>query len=268
MSTPTPALSWPDPGEVLPIAALRPVLERLSSLAVTRPDVVALIPGLSTGEEEVAADPPPALAQIVDEIGGVRVGDRDELTLLIEDRVGEGPYTLLQDATAFYPLHEGEDVAVVLTLGEDGTPGAVYGIGEDLALHLAAPDLGAYLSRLADALERALAEAEEEAERRGESTVEAVRELLDLHLYRDVLGLDPEDDTVPEATVLEPVPTGEAPEPPAGETLPADTVAVVDLRGAPLGAVAPVMDAELPGDPLDWHLEWRAGGLLLCIVAA
>src|SRR5699024_719957 len=40
---------------------------------------------------------------------------------------------------------------------EDGTPGAVDGIGADLALHLAAPDLGGHLARFAGALGQARA---------------------------------------------------------------------------------------------------------------
>ena len=139
------SLPWPDGAEVLPIAPLRPVLDRLASLVTVHEQDVAMVPGLAVTEEEVAADPPPALEQLVDELGGITLRDLPVLTLLVENRTDVGPYTLLGEATSYYPLYETPDTAVVLTLDENGTPGAVYGIGEDLALQLAAPDLPTYL---------------------------------------------------------------------------------------------------------------------------
>lgn len=268
MSSPLPSLSWPSPESPLPIAPLRPVLDRLTSLAVTHPRDVALIPGLATEEGEVVADPPPALEQIVDEFGGLRVRGQDELTLVIDERVDVGPYTLLGEATTFYPLHEGSDAAVILALGEDGTPGAVYGIGEDLALRLAGRDLGEYLGRFADALERTLAELDEHILREHDEAslesddvrAEAIEELLDQHLYGEVLGLR-EDAEALEVPVL-------AADRIQGVELPEGTVGAADVRTAPLGAAVPVIDAELPGDPLEWSVAWREGGLVVCVLAS
>src|SRR5688500_5311735 len=119
------SLPWPDAAEVLPLASVRPVLDRLTSLVTTHEQDAELIPGLAVTEDEVAADPPPALEQISDEFGGIRVRGLTMLTLQIEDRTDVGPYTLLGPATSFYPLYEPPEAAVVLALDEDGTPGAV-----------------------------------------------------------------------------------------------------------------------------------------------
>ena len=158
MTSPVPpsSLSWPTGAAVLPVSQVRPVLERLESLARTNPRDLTWIPGLAQEDGEISADPPPALEQIVDEFGGIAVHGRRDLDLLIDERGDIGPYTMLGEATSYYPLYEGSDVAVVLTLDEDGAPGAVYGIGEDLALRLAALDLPSYLQRYADALEAAV----------------------------------------------------------------------------------------------------------------
>jgi hypothetical protein len=155
------SLPWPDGAEVLPIATLRPVLDRLSSLVTTHAEDAETIPGLAVAEEEVPADPPPALEQLVDELGGIALRGVRVLDLLVEDRTDVGPYTLLGDARTYYPLYETPDAAVVLTLDENGTPGAVHGIGEDLSLQLAAPDLPTYLGLFADALEATLAALDE-----------------------------------------------------------------------------------------------------------
>lgn len=269
MSSPLPSLSWPTSPAPLRIAELRPAVDRLTSLARTHERDVAVIPGLATTDEEVVADPPPALEQLADELGGLTVRGRRELDLLIEDRTDVGPYTLLGEATSYYPLHEGDDVAVVLTVAEDGTSGAVYGIGEDLALHLAAPGLGAYLARFADALDKALSELDTHIRRSwGEPSVEdekarddALEELLDLHLYRAILGTSEDADDVD----AEEVPVQDPQQ--AGLTeLPTGTLAVADLREASLDARVDVIDAELPGDPLEWHLAWREAGLVICLV--
>ncbi len=269
MSSPQPSLSWPTSPTPLRIAELRPVVDRLTSLAHAHERELAVIPGLATTGEEIAADPPPALEQVTDELGGLSVRGRRELDLLVEERTDVGPYTLLGEPTSYYPLHEDEDVAVVLTVAEDGTPGAVYGIGEDLALHLAAPDLGAYLTRFADALEQALSELDDHIRRSwGEPSVEdetarddALEELLDLHLYRAILGTseDADDVDADEVAIQDPQQAGLT-------ELPTGTLAVADLRDAPRDARVDVIDAELPGDPLDWHLAWREAGLVVCLV--
>src|SRR5699024_5384338 len=184
------SLPWPTGAEVLPLASVRPVLDRLSSLVTTHEEDAALIPGLAVTEEEVAAAPPPALEQIGDELGGVRVCWLTMLTLQIEDRTDVGPYTLLGPATSFYPLYETPEAAVVLALDEDGAPGAVYGIGEDLALQLAAEDLPGYLERFADALEivlTALATRGPAAEDAGTERAEAAQQLMDEHLFAQIL---------------------------------------------------------------------------------
>ena len=80
------SLPWPDGAEVLPIAPLRPVLDRLASLVTVHEQDVAMVPGLAVTEEEVAADPPPALEQLVDELGGITLRDLPVLTLLVENR--------------------------------------------------------------------------------------------------------------------------------------------------------------------------------------
>src|SRR5690625_2307407 len=119
MSSPQPSLSWPTSPTPLRIAELRSVVDRLTSLAHAHERELAVIPGLATTDEEVAADPPPALEQVTDELGGLSVRGRRELDLLVEERTDVGPYTLLGEPTSHYPLHEDEDVAVVLTVAED-----------------------------------------------------------------------------------------------------------------------------------------------------
>ena len=117
--------------------------------------------------------------------------------LLIEDRADVGPYTLLGKATTFYPLYETPEVAVVLTLDDDGAPGVVYGIGEDLALQLAAPDLLSYLERFADALEaslQALAQRGDEPDTKGDARAEAAQELMDQHLFAAIVGAGEDED--------------------------------------------------------------------------
>lgn len=294
MSTPVSpsSLSWPTGAPVLPIAQVRPVLERLESLARTNPRDLTFIPGLAQEDGEISADPPPALEQIADEFGGIAVHGRRDLDLLIDERGDIGPYTMLGEATSYYPLYEGSDVAVVLTLDEDGTPGAVYGIGEDLALRLAALDLPSYLQRYADALETAVTGIDarlrelydEDAQEDEELRADVAEQLLDAHLYAAILGMGEEDDTdvVPlrslggDAAGAAPSAGGPAADGSgaadgdpgsSAEHAPAGAVAVADLRGAAPGARVDVMDADLPGDPLEQQLVWREGGLLVYVVS-
>lgn len=272
MTTPVSpsSLPWPTAAPVLPVATVRPLLERLESLARRHPADLALIPGLAQVDGEIAADPPPVLEQITDEFGGIAVHGRHDLDLLIEERGDIGPYTMLGEATAFYPLHEGSDVAVILTLDADGAPGAVYGIGEDLALRLAATDLPGYLQRYADALEAAVTGLDarvrelygEKGAEDEELRADVAEQLLDDHLYREILGMQEQD---PSAVVpLVPVDARSS----EGGTTPAPegALAVADLRGAEPGACVDVMDADLPGDPLGQRLVWQAGGLLVHVV--
>lgn len=253
-------LPWPAEAGVLPVAPLRPVIERLVSLARTHEQDVTLLPGLAAEEDaEVdAGDPPPALEQVVEELGGIEVRGAAGLTLLVPERSDVGPYTLLGAPTGYYPLHEGADVAVVLTVAEDGAPGAVYGIGEDLALRLAAPDLGTYLERYAEALEATLAalDAEDEDERTAQAHA-----LMDAHLFDALFGTGAAED----APLREMTAPG-GPGAPGDVDLPEGTVAVGDLRGAEPGTGLDVIDAEIDGDPLEHHLAWREGGLVVCLV--
>ena len=255
------SLPWPTGAEVLPLASVRPVLDRLSSLVTTHEEDAALIPGLAVTEEEVAADPPPALEQIGDELGGVRVCGLTMLTLQIEDRTDVGPYTLLGPETSFYPLYETPEAAVVLALDEDGAPGAVYGIGEDLALQLAAEDLPGYLERFADALEivlTALATRGTAAEDSGTERAEAAQQLMDEHLFAQILGEGEAAPTV-EVPLQDPASAGI-------EGLPEGTLAVADLRTAPVGARVDLIEVEVPGDPLETHVAWSARGRVVAVL--
>lgn len=263
-------LNWPDAAPVLPVEPLRPVLERFSSLALRHGEDVSLLATAldEDDSEQSAGDPPPALDQVVEEFGGIALRGRTVVDLLVADRTDLGPYTLLGAPTSYYPLHEGEDVAVILTIAEDGSPGAVYGIGPDLALTLAARDLGAFLERCADAITAVLAELDDAITRsRGAEAVtdaaardEVAAELLDAHLLRAILGELPpaERDTVP----VQPVAEVET----AGIDLPEGTVACADLRRAAIDASVDVMDADLPGDGLDLHLGWAHAGLVIAVV--
>lgn len=255
------SLPWPTEAAVLPLASVRPVLDRLASLVNTHEQDATLIPGLAVTEEEVAVDPPPALEQIGDELGGITVRGLTMLTLQIEDRTDVGPYTLLGDATSYYPLYETPDSAVVLALDEDGTPGAVYGIGEDLALQLAAEDLPGYLDRFADALEATLdalearGPADEDSQ---DSRTEAAEQLMDEHLFAAILGMDELADA-PEVPLQEPAAAGIA-------GLPAGTLAVADLRAARVGARVDLIEVEVPGDPLETHVAWRERGRVIALL--
>lgn len=256
-----PSLPWPTGAAVLPLASVRPVLDRLASLVNIYEQDAAAIPGLAVTEEEVAADPPPALEQIADELGGVIVRGLTMLTLQIEDRTDVGPYTLLGDSTTFYPLYETPEAAVVLALDPDGTPGAVFGIGEDLALQLAAPDLGAYLVRFADALEATLvtlAERGPAAEDSEDARTDAAEQLMDQHLFAELLGMTELAETI-EVPLQDPAASGLA-------DLPAGALAVADLREAPVGARVDLMEVEVPGDPLETHVAWSEHGRVIAVL--
>ncbi len=258
MSMPSRALPWPSDAPVLPVAPLRPTIDRFSSLALRFPADLEAIPGLAMGEEETAADLPPSLEQVADEFGGIRRHGITELSLLLEDRSDVGPYTLMGKATAFVPLQESPETAIVLSIDPDGAPGAVYGIGEDLALYLAAPDLAGWLSRVADALDASLAaipSEEEDADVRAETAEQG----MDERLYAEVLGMRDL-----EAMTTLPLQRPDA----AGiDDLPAGTVAVADLREAPLGTRVDLVDADVEGDPLAHHVVFAHGGRVVCLVA-
>lgn len=263
MSTRLPsAVPWPTGAAPLPIASLRPVLERLASLALTHPDDLTPIAGLAQSDEEVSADPPPALEQIVDEFGGIVRHGITELTLLVDQRTDVGPYTLLGPAETYYPLHEDPESAVVLAIDPDGTPGAVYGIGEDLALQLAASDLGGYLNRVADALQAAVDPAVI-GDGDVDTRAERAEQVMDRELYREVLGMQDLGD-VPDVALQQV--TECAPDLRAPGVLPEGTIAVADLREAPRGARVDLVDADLPGDPLERSVVFSHRGLVVCVL--
>ena len=144
---------------------------------------------------------------------------------------------------------------MVLTLDENGTPGAVYGIGEDLALQLAAPDLPTYLGLFTDALEATLAELSsrgpaEEDERKDRD--EAAEQLMDAHLFAALLGMVEDVPAVDFAAA-------------EGTDAADGAVALADLRGAALGTRVDPMEVETDGDPLEMHLGWREHGLVLAV---
>lgn len=263
---PASRLPWPTAAPVLPVEPLRPVLERLASLALRHEDDITLLGALvdEDGAVDASADPPPALEQVLEEFGGIELRGRVRLDLLVDERTELGPYTLLGEATTYYPLYEGNDVAVVLTIAADGAPGAVWGIGEDLSMTLAARDLGSFLERWADALTATLDELDGEVRRRvGEQATdadraEAAEELMGSHLLRAILGELPERELVAVLPV--------AADTLAPADLPAGVIAAADLREAPLDATVDVMDAELPGDPLEYHLAWAHTGQVIAVV--
>ncbi|MFC5319678.1 MULTISPECIES: hypothetical protein [Brachybacterium] len=270
MSTPmNSSLPWPTEAPVIPLREARPILDRIASLARTHEQDVTLVPGAALAEEDTAADPPPALEQILDELGGIELCGIPVLMLLIEDRTDVGPYTLLGKATTFYPLYETPEVAVVLTLDDDGAPGVVYGIGEDLALQLAAPDLLSYLERFADALEaslQALAQRGDEPDTKGDARAEAAQELMDQHLFAAIVGAGEDEDEYEGAagqdTAVVPLQDASA----SGiDALPDGALLVADLRAAPVGARVDLIDADVPGDPLDLRIAWRDRGRLVTL---
>lgn len=251
-----PRLTWPEGAEVLPVAAVRSTLDALTSLATRHGDLVRLQPGLAVREEETAADVPPALEQIADELGGITLQGETMLDLLIEERADTGPYTLLGEPTAFYPLREDEETALILALDEHGSAGAVHAVDEDLALVLVAPDLPSCLEHLTAALTDTVHALE---------TAQAAEETAgtDAESEADAPDADAaEEPTGPEIPLQDP----SALDLPAG-VLPPGTVAVADLREAPLGARVDLMEAELGDELLDHHIAFRAGGLLVCLVA-
>lgn len=254
-------LSWPDAAPPLPVEPLRPVIERLTSLALRHGEDIRLREPLvdDDGERDPAADLPPSLELVAEAFGGIIPIAGGGLDLLVDERIDLGPYTMLGSPVTYVPLHEGEDVAVILTLDEDGAPGAVYGIGEDLSLTLAARDLQGFLERYADALEAALAGLEALGD--GASRTER-EELLEARmqelLWDAVLGRG-EDRA---EAVIQTVDGAEL-SPPVG--LPAGTLGVADLRHAESDMTVPVMDADLPGDPLATRIGWSAGGLLISL---
>lgn len=271
------SLPWPTEAPAIPLLTARPVLDRISSLARTHEQDVTLVPGLAVNEEEIAADPPPALEQILDELSGIELRGIPVLNLVIEDRTDVGPYTLLGAATTFYPLYETPEAAVVLTIDDDGAPGVVYGIGEDLALRLAAPDLTTYLERFADALEatlNALALRDDESDPKGVARTEAAQELIDLYLFTALVGEDEDEeeaDGAAEGAAAEDVTVESVSVPlqdPAASGisgLPEGALLVADLRDAPLGAHVDLIDAEVPGDPLDLRVAWREHGRVITL---
>lgn len=141
------ALNWPQPTEPIDTRDMRAALERLAE-AVAGSDGVAT----PIDPEESAADVPPFLKDIADEMAGARVGDEFELTLLAEERTDLGPFTLLGDPTSYYPLFETPEDAIILTINEQGVPGGVWWIDEELDMHLLATSFTEYVDLVTDAI--------------------------------------------------------------------------------------------------------------------
>lgn len=266
-------LPWPSDTPVEPVEPLRPVLEGFASLALHHPEDVELLPALvdEEGEADEAADPPPALVQTLEEFGGIALRGRVRLDLLTTERSDLGPYTLLGDPTSFYPLIEGDDVAVVLLIDEDGTPGAVYGIGEDLSMTLAARSFGHFLERFLHALTETLGALDVETEAAAETAGaeggsdardDSASRLMRAHLLGAVLGLIPEA----ERDAVEVLGLDESGF--DADDLPDGTIAVADLREAALDATAPIMDADIPGDVVELQVRGTHGGQVLALIDA
>lgn len=153
------ALNWPQPTSPIDTSAARAALERLAA-------AVAASGGTATSidPEESAADVPPALKDLADEMAGARVGEEFEFTLLAEERTDLGPFTLLGDPTSYYPLFETPDDAVILTLSDEGEPGGVWWIDEELDLHLLATSLAEYVDLVSEAIRALPAEADHPGE--------------------------------------------------------------------------------------------------------
>lgn len=235
----------------------------------------------TAGATPEAGDParflPPALAGVADEFGGIQVrGQQAGLTIVVEQRSDLGPYTLLTDPVTFTPVYEGEDVALVLSIDPAGAPGPVYGIDEDLALVLAAEDLGDYLQRYARALDEALAAndpAAQDPTAEGSPSAEDVAAHLQERFFVPLVGPtgetgpgDEQDgatapDGEPGAAVTALVPSAPA----SAQDLPAGTVAVADLTGAEVGTRVDVMAADVP-DLLSTGLAWGPGGRSVLLV--
>ncbi|MCS6711710.1 hypothetical protein JSY14_06630 [Brachybacterium sp. EF45031] len=258
------SLPWPTAPAALPIGPLRPVVERLSSLARRHPDDVTLLPGLAFEDGEVAADPPPVLGQIVDEFGGVDVRGAGGVTLLGDERSDLGPYSLLGEAITYLPLLETEEEAVILTIADDGSAGAVLAIADDLAVHLAAPDLRTWLEHAAAALEDVAARlerSETSGTARDEEAATLVRDL--------VLGpvVDGTGEAQQEEVPVLPLGAGSALPPDLdGLDLPFGVVGVADLRRCGMGARIDVLEAQVAGEELDRRLVWRDGGRVIVLV--
>ncbi|WP_152354207.1 serine/threonine-protein kinase [Brachybacterium subflavum] len=259
-----PAFDWPHDASPLPIEPLRGAIDRLTALAARHESALELIAPLEVEDESgtaalaggVAGDPraylPPVLASIADEFGGIRVlGGDAALTIVVDERSDLGPYTILTDPVSFTPLYEGDDVAVVLAIDEHGAAGPVFAIGEDLALTLVAPDLADYVQRFTEALDLALV-----APAGGEvaaADAELVAERMEESFFAPLFAEDPERAIALSVGI------------PAGIDAPEHAIAAADLRRAAPGARVEVMDAELPGDPLEIGIAWRDGGFVVVV---
>ena len=151
---------------------------------------------------------------------------------------------------------------MVLALDPDGTPGVVYGIGEDLALQLAAPDLGAYLERFTAALDATLTALAERGPADADSKdarTDAAEQLIDQHLFAELLGMT-EIDAATEVPLQEPRllrPVG----PPRRHSRRRGPARSNRRRSrGPDGSV------DVPGDPLETHVAWSARGRVIALL--
>ena len=152
-------LDWPTPTTDVDTSKMRAALERLAVAVASSNGLAEPI-----DPEESGADVPPALKDLADEMAGARVGEEFELNLLAEDRTDLGPFTLLGEPTSYYPLFETVDDAVILTLNDEGIPGGVWWIDEELDMHLLATSLDEYVDTVARAIAALSPESSEPAE--------------------------------------------------------------------------------------------------------
>jgi hypothetical protein len=272
------------------LTPVRPAIARAQDLATRYPDLLELIdplpgsdgsegadadggadrsttqvagrlPGSATGDAEIFL--PPALRAFAEEFGGLRIRGADlGLEILVTERSELGPFTLLEDPLSFTPVYEGEDVAAVVALDPAGTPGAVYGIDEDLSFTLLAGDLGEFVVTFVAALDRAI---EETLRADGLDPVTAAR-----------TGASPDPDAVADALRSRalvpsaegtPVRAFEHPDTTTGlpEALPPGTVWVADLRRAALGTRVEPMEVDVPADVVELGLSFAADGRVLAL---
>src|SRR5699024_5140867 len=96
------------------------------------------------------------------------------------------------------------------------------------------------------------------AEDSGTERAEAAQQLMDEHLFAQILGEGEAAPTV-EVPLQDPASAGI-------EGLPEGTLAVADLRTAPVGARVDLIEVEVPGDPLETHVAWSARGRVVAVL--
>lgn len=168
MQTPQ-SLNWPTPDTPFDTSAERAALERLAVAVAASEHAEPIDP------EESAADVPPYFKDLADELGGVSVGSEFELNLLAEDRTELGPFTLLGEYESYYPLFETADDAVIVTINDEGVPGGVWWIDEELDMHLLATSFTEYVDLVTAAISRLTPDTESPGEEIWEAVLSTKR---------------------------------------------------------------------------------------------